>query len=151
MLGLVVVGASAEDKSAPVARTALSARHLGSEDDRRVGCTLGEEFATTLDDERGFSVFVALDDGAGFDGQFGSVSDIDPTLEQVSAFAEGLLAREDKLVVAIADDVVVVEEVVVSDESTVLVRVVGGVGGGVVFFAAHESGCEESGAEHHGF
>lgn len=151
LLGLVVVGASAEDKSAPVARTALSARHLGSEDDRRVGCTLGEEFATTLDDERGFGVFVALDDGAGFDSQFGPVSDIDPPFEQVGTAAQGLLAREDKLVVAVADDVAIIEEVVVSDESTVFVRVVGGVGGGVVFFAAHESGCEKSGAEHHGF
>ena len=100
---LVVLGLAAEDHTAPVTRPAAALGLLGGEHDRAGDCAMGEEFAATLHDEGGLGVFVALDDGAGLDGQFGSIANVDPALQEVGAFLQGLLALEDKLLVAISN------------------------------------------------
>ena len=100
---LDVEGVAAEDDSAPVAGLALSLLLFGGEDDGLGGRALSEELAAPFDDECGLGVFVAFDDGTGFDGQFGTFTHIDPSLEEISAFLEGLLAGEDDFLVTVSD------------------------------------------------
>ena len=143
LLGLVVVGASAEDETSPVARAALPLGLLGGEDDRFACRTLGVEFTATLYDERRLGVFVAEDDGTRLDGERSAVSDIYPSVEEVFAFLERLRAGEDKLVVAVADGVA--EEQVVRCAQTAVFRpvAVGLIGGFLGGLACYEgSTCD---------
>ena len=72
-------------------------------------------------------MFVAFDDGARFDGEFGSTGDVNPAFEQVSAFGECLFSGEDELLIAVADNVAVEQQTVaalVSSVSSIVVVIV---------------------------
>ena len=103
---------SAENQTAPIARLALSLGSIRREDNGRVFRALRDEFSTALHDDGRHSLLVAFDDGSRLDGQFGTVSHIHPSFQQISSFLQGLLAREDELLVAVADLVVVEKQVV---------------------------------------
>ncbi len=127
LFALVGLGFATEDDAAPVAWLATSCCFFGSEYDRSIFGSLGDELAATFCDEGSFGLLVALDDGARLDGELCSVSDIYPSLEEISAFLQCLLACENELLVAIADfcsigiflAVLAEEDVVASLQATV--------------------------------
>ena len=137
LLGLVVLGTTAEDQSSPVARTTLTGRLSGREDDRCIGSTASIEFAATFYNQSRLALLFATDDGTGFNGQFGPLRDIDPTAQDIGALPEGLLAHEDKFIIAIADGVAK-EEIVCGLEATILRPVaIGGLLGFILLATAH--------------
>ena len=126
-LSLIVTGVTADDESAPVARFTVAFGLFRGKYDRFLGSTLSIEFSAGFYNESGFGVFVAFDDGARFDGEFGSTGDVNPAFEQVSAFGECLFSGEDELLIAVADDVAVEQQTVaalVSSVSSIVVVIV---------------------------
>ncbi len=68
-----------------------------------VAGTLGDELAATLCDECCLGLLVALDDSSRFDGKLSTICNIYPSLEEISAFLQSLLACEDEFLVAVAN------------------------------------------------
>ena len=87
-LSLIVTGVTADDESAPVARFTVAFGLFRGKYDGFLGSTLSIEFSAGFYNESGFGLFVAFDDSARFDGEFGSTGDVNPAFEQVSAFGE---------------------------------------------------------------
>ena len=108
----IVGSLTADDQSAPVARFALSGGFARGEDDGCVGCTLCDQLTAALHDERRLCLLVATDDDTRFKGQFSAVGHVDPAFQVVRATGQGLLARKDEFLVAVADDVALEEQVV---------------------------------------
>ena len=103
LLSLVVLSLTAEDDATPVARLSAAGSLFRCEDDRLCGCTLGDEFSATLCDECCLGLLVALDDSSRFDGELSTICNIYPSLEEISAFLQSLLACEDEFLVAVAN------------------------------------------------
>ena len=111
LLSLVVLSLAAENDATPVARLSAAGSLFRCKDDRLCGCTLGDEFTATLCDEFTatlcdecrLGLLVALDDSSRFDGEFSTICNIYPSLEEISAFLQSLLACEDEFLVAVAN------------------------------------------------
>ena len=101
-LVLVVARLATEYDASPVARLALASSLFRGKYDGFCSRALGYQFAATLGDERSLGLLVALDYGARFDGQFGPVGYVHPSLEQIGPLLQCLFAGEDKFGIAIA-------------------------------------------------
>ena len=111
---------SAEDDTTPVARFSVACSFFRCEDDRLCGCTFGDQFTATLCDKGSLGLLVALDDRSWFDGEFSAICNIYPSLEEISAFLQSLLACENEFLVAVSDLCSVGVLLVVSFEENVV-------------------------------
>ena len=101
-LFLVVSGLSTKDDATPVAGFSATLGLFRSKHDGLLCRALSNQFAATLSNEGSLGLLVALDHRTLFNGQFGAVSDINPTLQQVGAFLQCLFSCKHKFLVTIA-------------------------------------------------
>lgn len=98
---IVVWCLSAEDDTTPVAGLTMSRSLLRGEDDRsRLGAA-GDKLAARLSDERSLRLFVTFDDCSRLYGQCCSVSNVNPSLQNICSLFQCRVTLEDKLLVAV--------------------------------------------------